>query len=367
MKIKDLIIPLNGKISEYIQYSGNLDAIEIDLSKLLDTANLLDGYWGQSWTLHEFDLYRRNLDKSSEGFDHFQSEEISEYIEESSNISLDPLEEELSQLLKPIKKIQDDIISDLCLIRSDSNFSSEIELLDRIEKIEWDSIVGTLDQAQAPKRIITSDISVINSGLRVPPHIHYKSKILNEMRKISNIRDLLKISQRLFRQIEIKTKFEVEVDKETALFEINRICKKFSNISRQLQARYADRDTICINDEYDVQDLFHALLKLFFTDIRSEEWTPSYAGSSSRMDFLLKNEKIVIEIKKTRPTLKDKDLGEQLLIDIARYEQHPDCKILICFVYDPERRIGNPIAIMNDLNQKSTEKMHVIVIIEPSD
>lgn len=60
-------------------------------------------------------------------------------------------------------------------------------------------------------------------------------------------------------------------------------------------------------------------------------------------------------------------VGEQLLVDIARYEKHPDCKILICFVYDSERRIGNPSAIMTDLNQKSTEKMQVIVIIEPYD
>ena len=367
MKIKDLIIPLKGKISECINTQGQVDAIENDLSKLLDTAGSLDEYWSQSWTLANNNLYRRNLDRTSDGFDHFRSDDIFEYIEESSNISLEPLEDELNQLLKSIKELQESIISDLCVIRSDPNFDSEVELLNQIEKIEWDSIIGALDQAQAPKRIITSDPSVINEGLRVPPHIHYKSRVLNELRKISNIRDLLKISHRLFRQIEIKTKFDIEVNQETALFEIKRVCKKFPNISRQLQARYADRETIHINDEYDVQDLFHALLKLFFTDIRKEEWTPSYAGSSSRMDFLLKNEKIVIEIKKTRQNLKDKDLGDQLLVDIARYEKHPDCKILICFIYDSERRIGNPSAIMTDLNQKSTEKMQVIVIIEPYD
>ena len=39
---------------------------------------------------------------------------------------------------------------------------------------------------------------------------------------------------------------------------------------------------------------------LYFDDIRAEEWTPSYAGKCARVDFLLKNEKIVIEVKKTR-------------------------------------------------------------------
>jgi REase_DpnII-MboI len=64
--------------------------------------------------------------------------------------------------------------------------------------------------------------------------------------------------------------------------------------------------------EYDVQDLLHALLHLYCDDIRTEEWTPSYAGASSRMDFLLKKEKIVVEVKKTRQGLDAREVGEQL-------------------------------------------------------
>ena len=58
------------------------------------------------------------------------------------------------------------------------------------------------------------------------------------------------------------------------------------NVVRQLSHRYANRTTIEINDEYDVQDLFHALLTLYFDDIRNEEWTPSYAGACARHDFI---------------------------------------------------------------------------------
>ena len=120
-----------------------------------------------------------------------------------------------------------------------------------------------------------------------------------------------------------------------------------------------------INDEYDVQDLMKALLKLYFDDIRPEEWTPSYAGSSSRIDFLLKDDEIAIEIKKTRKNLTDKKIGEELIIDIVKYKQHPDCKTLICFIYDPEGNIGNPIGLENDLKQLSTEGMNIIVIVAP--
>ena len=62
--------------------------------------------------------------------------------------------------------------------------------------------------------------------------------------------------------------------------------------------------TLDVEDEYDVQDLLHALLRLYFKDIRPEEWTPGYAGTSSSMDFLLHPEEIVIEVKKTRKGLR---------------------------------------------------------------
>lgn len=151
------------------------------------------------------------------------------------------------------------------------------------------------------------------------------------------------------------------------LNKIELLCNRFDLVARQIQIRYGKgkRTTIEINDEYDVQDLFHALLTLYFDDIRDEEWTPSYAGRASRVDFLLKEEQIVIELKKTRENLTGKEVGEQLIIDITRYKSHPDCKTLICFVYDPERRIKNPRGLENDLS-KTTDGMIVQVFIRPT-
>ncbi len=133
---------------------------------------------------------------------------------------------------------------------------------------------------------------------------------------------------------------------------IERTCERFHLVVRQLCSRREDRETLKVEDEYDVQDLLHALLVLDFDDIRPEEWAPSYAGSRSRMDFLLKQEQIVVEAKKTRQGLMAKEVGEQLIVDIKRYQAHPDCQMLICFVYDPEGLIANPRGIENDLNGK---------------
>jgi hypothetical protein len=143
------------------------------------------------------------------------------------------------------------------------------------------------------------------------------------------------------------------------------IFTRFHRVVIQLRSRRDSRPTIEVRDEYDVQDLLHALLRIYFYDIRSEEWTPSYAGSSNRMDFLLKNEGLVVEVKKTRDKLRDRDIGNELLIDIARYKSHPDCKTLVCFVYDPEGFISNPTGLENDLNKLSNSEFKVSVYISP--
>ncbi|MBO6306989.1 MAG: hypothetical protein J6M55_05735 [Paludibacteraceae bacterium] len=147
---------------------------------------------------------------------------------------------------------------------------------------------------------------------------------------------------------------------------ISNILEHFNTCAIQLKRRHASRETLTIKDEYDVQDLLHALLKLHFSDVRPEEWTPSYAGNSNRMDFLLKEAHIAIEVKMTRDNLKDKEIGEQLIIDIAKYQQHPDVDTLYCFVYDPNAILHNPVGLENDLNKLSTDNFSVKVFVRPN-
>lgn len=137
----------------------------------------------------------------------------------------------------------------------------------------------------------------------------------------------------------------------SALEILDRICSRFDTAVRQLRYRYNKRPTLDVDDEHDLQDLMHSLLKVFFNDIRPEEYSPSFAGAASRIDFLLKEEQILFEAKMSRPNLNAKELGEELIVDIERYKVHPDCKFLYCFVYDPKHYIKNPHGIENDLNR----------------
>ena len=153
----------------------------------------------------------------------------------------------------------------------------------------------------------------------------------------------------------------------TTLQQLEALLKRFDVAARQLAHRYDDRGTLIINDEYDVQDLLHALLMAAFDDVqdvRPEEYAPSFAGASSRVDFLLKSEKIFIEVKMANMSLKDKKIGEQLIVDIKRYQSHPDCKALVCFVYDPNHYISNPVGLERDLSGKHDD-LEVRVLVVP--
>lgn len=145
---------------------------------------------------------------------------------------------------------------------------------------------------------------------------------------------------------------------------LNIIADRFHQVVKQIRKRHNSAPTLDVKNEYDVQDLYHGLLKLFFDDIRPESYVPEYAGGNSRIDFVLKKENIAIEIKKSRETLKSKELGEQLIIDIERYKNYPDIDTLHCFVYDPDGWIDNPNGIENDLSGVR-EGLNVVVRIEP--
>jgi len=145
---------------------------------------------------------------------------------------------------------------------------------------------------------------------------------------------------------------------------IENIALNFDNFAKQMRKRQRNHLPYKIEDEWDLQDIFHSILKLFFNNIIPEECTPSYAGGSSRMDFLIKPHKIILELKMTGKNLRDRQVTDQITIDIARYKKHPDCKRLIFFVYDPETLLQNPINLEDELSQV-TNGIDVKIIVSP--
>jgi len=89
------------------------------------------------------------------------------------------------------------------------------------------------------------------------------------------------------------------------------------------------------------------------------------AGGAARMDFLLKRERVVVETKMARAGHTAKKIGDELLMDIGRYQQHQDCRTLVCFIYDPLGVVANPRGVEHDLTREHGE-LRVAVLIRPS-
>lgn len=180
-----------------------------------------------------------------------------------------------------------------------------------------------------------------------PSKIIFSPEIEKQIKEItSRAREFKKESDNIL------SVYKPPVKTEQASQLIEKVFKKFHTIIREISHRRENRPSFEINDEYDVQDLLRGLLRLHFDDIRDEEWTPSYAGSFARMDLLLKNEQIVIEVKMAHKGLRQKRITEQLIVDKAYYKRHKDCKKLYCFVYDPKGIIKNPEGFKRDLSDK---------------
>ncbi|WP_436761447.1 hypothetical protein [Streptosporangium sp. V21-05] len=106
------------------------------------------------------------------------------------------------------------------------------------------------------------------------------------------------------------------------------------------------------------------LLLVTESRMSSLDFSPDRAGTRSRIDFVLKSERIVIETKTTRRAPGKKDVAEELIVNIERPEGHPDRGALIALVCDPEHRIDNPHGFERDLTRRHDGLMAYTYVIQ---
>lgn len=150
-------------------------------------------------------------------------------------------------------------------------------------------------------------------------------------------------------------------DRYKNMFEANQIDKnkliyfqldQFPIVAHHISNRKNGRDSFKIENEYDVQDLLFLNLKSVFNDSKLEEWTIKHGNKSKRIDIVIPQVDIVIEVKCIRDKKHGNDISDELKIDIESYHVHPNCKTLICFIYDPKGHISDPYSITTDLAGK---------------
>lgn len=120
-----------------------------------------------------------------------------------------------------------------------------------------------------------------------------------------------------------------------------------------------------INNEWDCQYLFRAILISLVHDVRIEEWNPSVAGSSGRCEFFLKDHGLMVELKFARRKSDLKKFKGELLTDIRDYGANPGVDVVVVLVYDPNHVLEGAVQLQKDLSGATRGLEDVAVIVSP--
>lgn len=114
-----------------------------------------------------------------------------------------------------------------------------------------------------------------------------------------------------------------------------------------------------IKNEYDVQHLLYACIKLLYPMARAEISEDTGYGTVRTDIFLDTNH--VIEVKCTRKNMSLKKLTEEIEADMIHY----NAENIYFFLYDKEKIIENPMVFKKCYEEKIKEKKVYIIIHQP--
>jgi hypothetical protein len=140
------------------------------------------------------------------------------------------------------------------------------------------------------------------------------------------------------------------------------VCTRFHVFVKNLTRPYMERENLKIEDEFDFQHLLFAQLKVFFNDMKREEPTPVYAGSSSRMFIEYNEKKYIFEARMVDKDLEAKKIKSTIGNIIKNNLNNESMQDLFCFIYDPECKIGNSNKTEEKYNREDPDcKIKVLI------
>jgi hypothetical protein len=168
--------------------------------------------------------------------------------------------------------MQNDIVVELAPLHNATGFDKERSLLEQLEQLEWEKNIGEYIRANTPQSFMSRDSEAMMQGIKVPAHLYYDASAHVSRERCKAVAEFFKLSARLLRQVQqIQTGEQAASARQAATEKpielVKLICRRFHLVARQLTHRRQNRETLAITDEYDVQDLLHALLHINFEDI----------------------------------------------------------------------------------------------------
>ncbi len=233
---------------------------------------------------------------------------------------------------------------------------------------EWEKHLREYNRLGRQVREVAPEFSVApvaavrssQRGSPSSPSLKEKAKLLEILQKVRVMLKVVKsVSTRCDRQRYGR------MTRDQAIRVIDLICNGFHSVAKELARGDKSSPRFVITTERHLQQLLRGLLTIYFEIVGPEEPTPIFLGHSARIDFLIPRHSIAIETKMVRKGLLDRELGDQLIQDLPRYRQHQKCKVLYCFIYDPQGYTKNPRRLEKDLEAMSDKKLKVRAVVRP--
>jgi len=189
------------------------------------------------------------------------------------------------------------------------------------------------------------------------------------IQKPIDVDEVLEIINRGVTSYAQRIQWQTHVPSKDPIQNIEQVLESFKVCVERFIDRGYGRQAVEMSSEYDVQDLLYVMIKPLFPGLECEEHTPKYAGSEKRVDFVIKEISVVIEVKYVRDKRHAKTIFDEMKIDIESYHAHAHCNTLIFFIYDPNLRIQDAKRKMQELSGIRSIKgreMQVKTIVSPS-
>lgn len=113
-----------------------------------------------------------------------------------------------------------------------------------------------------------------------------------------------------------------------------------------------------IENEFDLQRLMLPVFSAYYPDARTETVQDS-GHHAVRKDIVIDSEETVIELKCTRKSMTERQLGEEIAADIIHYRYQK----LYFYVYDKAGIIHNPASFQGTYEKQTAEKKTVKMVI----
>jgi ParB/RepB/Spo0J family partition protein len=132
------------------------------------------------------------------------------------------------------------------------------------------------------------------------------------------------------------------------------------NYLREAIVEFEKRTKARFQNEAELQNFVYSILRTLVASVEFEDPTEKICGKSNRLDFVLKDHKIIVETKYVRDKTHAKKVAEELGVDYLRYKNCPYGQTLLNYIYDPNKYIDNHALYRRDLERLMPDAHHYI-------